>query len=278
MRQFMVAIVLVASAFAGGAIVNGPGLQWVQAKILRSLGLQNGGEISSVDLKPVANSGADSSESGFIKPDREAPSGPVAPTPTLVTGQPPSKTSDFERSAGSLDVDPPSASSATKSKAVAGATLPGEADAARSSPPLQPPTSDPDVKPARASTNIDPPSSGAPALLDTLAGLLPTGPASGRQPEPSSSRADAGSGLKSTSTLDGNQDWAVLERKMQSAGISRYTVEGVPGGRVVFSCLIPIAGRQAVTQRFEAEGDDLVQATQATLRRITLWQATQPGN
>ena len=44
---------------------------------------------------------------------------------------------------------------------------------------------------------------------------------------------------------------------MQSFGVSRYTMDGEPGGRVVFSCLIPLAGRQAVTQRFEAEGEDL---------------------
>jgi hypothetical protein len=63
---------------------------------------------------------------------------------------------------------------------------------------------------------------------------------------------------------------------MQSLGVSHYTMDGEPGGRVVFSCLIPLAGRQAVTQRFEAEGDDMVHAAQAALRRIALWQATQP--
>ena len=62
---------------------------------------------------------------------------------------------------------------------------------------------------------------------------------------------------------------------MQSLGVSRYTIEGEPGSRIVFSCLIPLAGRQAVTQRFEAEGDDLVQAARAALRRIALWRATQ---
>ena len=70
----------------------------------------------------------------------------------------------------------------------------------------------------------------------------------------------------------------ILERKMQSLGVTRYSVEGEPGGKVVFSCLIPIAGRQAITQRFEAEGDDLTQATRATLRRITLWRAAQPSS
>jgi hypothetical protein len=71
-------------------------------------------------------------------------------------------------------------------------------------------------------------------------------------------------------------DWAVLERKMQSLGVSHFTMEGEPGGHVVFSCLIPLAGHDAVTQRFQAGGDDVVQAAQAALRRIALWRATQP--
>ncbi len=62
---------------------------------------------------------------------------------------------------------------------------------------------------------------------------------------------------------------------MQTLGVSRFTIEAEPGGRVVFSCLIPVAGRKAVSQRFEAEGDDMVQAAHAALRRIGLWRATQ---
>jgi hypothetical protein len=88
----------------------------------------------------------------------------------------------------------------------------------------------------------------------------------------------------STSTGDGTNssgsppDWAALRRKMQSLGVTRYTIEGEPGGRVVFWCLIPLAGRQAVSQRFEGEGDDEFQAAQAAIRRITLWQATRSSS
>ena len=35
-------IVLVAASFAGGAIVNGPGLRWAQAMVLNRLGLDDG--------------------------------------------------------------------------------------------------------------------------------------------------------------------------------------------------------------------------------------------
>jgi hypothetical protein len=71
-------------------------------------------------------------------------------------------------------------------------------------------------------------------------------------------------------------DWTVLQQKLQALKVSRFTIEGEPGGRVLFACLIPLAGRQAVAQRFEAEADDVIQAVQATLRRIALWRATQP--
>jgi hypothetical protein len=72
-----------------------------------------------------------------------------------------------------------------------------------------------------------------------------------------------------------DQDWAALGRKMQALGVSRFTIEGQPGSRVVFSCLIPLAGRQAVAQRFEAEGEDAYRAAQSALRRVALWRATQ---
>ena len=54
-RQVILVIVLVAASFLGGAFVNGPGLQWAQTRLLRSLGLNNGGEITSVDLKATAS-------------------------------------------------------------------------------------------------------------------------------------------------------------------------------------------------------------------------------
>jgi hypothetical protein len=62
---------------------------------------------------------------------------------------------------------------------------------------------------------------------------------------------------------------------MQTLGVSRFMIEAEPSGRVVFSCLIPLAGRQAVAQRFEAEGDDIIQAARAALQRVGLWRATQ---
>jgi hypothetical protein len=95
-------------------------------------------------------------------------------------------------------------------------------------------------------------------------------------PSPSESppSTGAGPGTPASPGVDA-AGWAALRRKLQSVGVTRYTIEGEPGGRVVFSCLIPLAGRQAVSQRFEAEGDDEFQAAQAAIRRIALWRATR---
>ena len=72
MRQLILVVVLVAASFLGGAFVNGPGLQWVQTRVLRSLGLNNGGEIVSVDLKSTASSEASSNGLALAKPETEA--------------------------------------------------------------------------------------------------------------------------------------------------------------------------------------------------------------
>jgi len=62
---------------------------------------------------------------------------------------------------------------------------------------------------------------------------------------------------------------------MQLLGVTRYAIEGEPAGRVTCWCLIPLAGRQAIAQRFEGEGDDEFHAAQTAIRRITLWQAAR---
>src|SRR5580658_737306 len=49
-RQIFLVIILVAAAFAGGAFVNGPALQWAQSRIFRSLGWHES-DIASIDLK-----------------------------------------------------------------------------------------------------------------------------------------------------------------------------------------------------------------------------------
>ncbi len=78
-------------------------------------------------------------------------------------------------------------------------------------------------------------------------------------------------------SMPGAEDWAAICRKMKAMGVSRYGVEGEPGGRVRFHVLIPLAGRRAVAQQFEAEANDALEAAQLTLRRVALWKATEAG-
>lgn len=283
MRQLMLVVVLVAAAFLGGAFVNGPGLQWAQARLLRSLNLNNAGEITSVDLKPTAGTemSADASRSG--KPTTDTTQSPLAPIPSLLTED---ESAKYDASDRPVVSHPGPKSSGNVSGPARSGPLSSSRSIKRpiapaSSPASEPMPSDPDVTPASmasASTNSRSDQNIAPAILDTLAALMPPTPSSSRSPSPSSLPTAQPLPTVRKSAGDGNENWPVLERKMQSLGVSRYTMEGEPGGRVVFSCLIPLAGRQAVTQRFEAEGDDLVQAARAALRRIVLWRATQPSS
>ena len=59
MRQFLFVVAMIGAAFLGGVVVNGPGLRWVQARLLDYMGLQDGGEIASIDLPPANADPAD---------------------------------------------------------------------------------------------------------------------------------------------------------------------------------------------------------------------------
>ena len=85
MRKAILVVVLVAASFLGGAFVNGPGLQWIEARLLRSLGLNNGGEIASVDLMPAVSSDTALDESRLAKSLTDVGKLPRAPMPSLLT-------------------------------------------------------------------------------------------------------------------------------------------------------------------------------------------------
>jgi hypothetical protein len=293
-RQAILVAVLVSASFLGGAFVNGPGLSWAQTRVLRSLGLSDGGEIASVDLEATANPDAVSDGSAPTKSEGERMRGPLAPVPSFIAeGESPKQDASDRRAvpkprskskAGRDGGSPRSQPSPSPSPSTTSETA-LMASRSRQAPPLDPSITpaiaasppEPSREPAPAST--PPPSSLErkipPAILDTLADLLPSNPPSSFGPSPPS-LSSSSSPVAPKSAVEGGDDWAVLQRKMQTLGVTRFTIDGDPGGRVVFSCLIPLAGRQAVTQRFEAEGDDVVGAAQAALRRVALWRATQP--
>jgi hypothetical protein len=275
-RQAILIVLLIAAAFLGGAFVTGPGLQWAQARVLRSLGLNNGGEIAAVDL-----------ESSVIGPDpadqpksqSTAPSGPIAPMPRVASERKSSERDEFDRPSPPGAEGPPSSSisasnqsrpvslpSATPPRSVTKSSSRGQA------------LVDPKVSPASAESLSGRSRSAAqvektepPALLGSLATLSPSAESLTHSDRSQSTRSS--SGQKSAESI-GNE-WAMVVSKMRTLGVSRFTVEGEPGGQVVFACLIPLAGRQTVAQRFEAAGEDVTQAANAALRRAILWQATQ---
>jgi hypothetical protein len=282
-RKAFLVVVLVAASFLGGVFVNGPGLQWVEARALRSLGLHNVGEIALVDLKSAVSSDGNADEQTLAAQGNGAPEGPLTATPALLS-EPESPQHD--------NSDRPSTFQAGLKSSSSGLNLPNSRSPGMSPSSTKRPgalararehrtqAADPDVKQASATSRPSdsdvsehPDSTAKPDILDTLAALLPSTSNSSTTQQPFPASLPPPSTQKSI--VSSSDDWAIVERKMQSMGVSRYTVDGEPGVRVVFSCLIPLAGRQAITQRFEAEGDDIIQAAQATLRRITLWRATQ---
>ena len=82
-RQFLLVTVLIAAAFAGGAFVNGPALQWAQNRLFRSFGWHEG-DIASIDLKAGANGDSGPDVLTVSKADVKALAVPLAPVPSLV--------------------------------------------------------------------------------------------------------------------------------------------------------------------------------------------------
>jgi hypothetical protein len=283
-RQLVLVVVLVGAAFLGGAFVNGPGLRWVQTQVLGSLGLSEGGEIASVDLKGSATPDHGGDGIGPIKGTTESVQGPLAPMPSIIAevekGKPDSSISRPIPASLSDRRSSPSALSSSSTRS------PSSPLAGKKSPPAPSDTPernrlDSSVAPATAtspegSTNRD--QGVAPALLESLASLMPSGAPSppADSPLPLSAPSESPTSRSAPGVqASGGDDWAALHHKMQNLGVSRYTIEGQPSGQVVFSCLIPLAGRQAVAQHFEAEGENGFQAANAALRRVALWRATQ---
>jgi hypothetical protein len=296
-RHVVFVVVLVGAAFLGGAFVNGPGLRWVQTQLLGSLGLGEEGEIASVDLKGAASPDGSGVNPAAGKTDSELARGLMAPAPSVVADSgaarpapselPPIRLEGTENEvARRRPASPPSSRSSSTPQSSASTSPPSRAPAV-AAPAPQPTRApvDADVALAAASSAAAPPPlpgaaaatdrGSRPALMDSLASLMPApAPAppdtlSPPVPAPAPPRPEP------KPKKPGDDDWATLARKMQALGVTRFTIEGQPGGRVVFSCLIPVAGRQAVAQRFEAEGDDAVQAARAALRRVALWRAAQ---
>jgi hypothetical protein len=215
-RKVLFAIVLVGAAFAGGAAMNGPGLERLKAFIRAKLAPNDPAASDLVEVKG---------------PPREVP---AAPLPSLVPEGP---------APTSLAMRP---------------VRPGGPIAV-----AKPPLDDPGKAPTIALSPPPPRSEATPPDL-----IAP-------DPAPTDARTADPAVAAASRTEAPARDWSDLRRRMRTLGISRYEVDGEPGGRSRFRCLIPLAGRRAVAQQFEGEGDDDFQAAEAALRRVSLWRATE---
>jgi hypothetical protein len=293
-RHVVLVVILVGAAFLGGAFINGPGMRWVQTQVLGSLGLGDEREIATVDLS--GGNGAGTAGSG--RPGGEKGRGPIAPMPSALAAADVAKPGSAAKEPAARGVEDGGRRSTTPAAGDPAVALAGPArDEIRGDdgpPPLPadletdrltPARRDPEVTLAAAAPSpIPPPSTvdgraplggdGPPALGDSSGAPAP--PAELRPPMPDPSPSPVAPQPRPAPGHSGDDDWGTLARKMQVLGISRFTIEGQPGGQVVFSCLIPMAGRHAVSQRFEAEGPDAVGAARAALRRVALWRAAQP--
>jgi hypothetical protein len=204
LRKVLFALVLVGAAFAGGAAVNGPGLEQLKAAIRARLQSNSAPEV--VAQSPTT--------------PKEVPSAPPPLVPAFHDDRPSSRQAEAPSSAIEVASPPPKSEAAP--------------------PELAGPASSPSPVPA-----AEPRTPSDPAV------------------EPASRQVGAA------------QDWGNLRRRMKDLGITRYEIEGDPSGRSRFRCLIPLAGRRAVGQQFEGEGDDDFQAADSALRRVALWRATE---
>jgi len=244
-RHLILVILLVAAAFLGGAFVNGPGLQWVQARIMKSLGLGEASEITSVQFQ------TSSDPSKTPSPSKTPQLPTLPPAPTVLADQSPAPKAQPKR----LDTT-------------------NQSCLLKESGTLRNPTAhQPTDHLVRAIS------------LKNLSQSAQTSGTSTNAPDPfplaqSPGKVDSTwpTSRATVSSQSGANDWAILWEELQAQGVTRFKAESDANQRVTFSCLIPIAGRQAVSQQFEANDISLLKAAQTTLKRILLWKAAHEAH
>ncbi len=269
MRKALFAIVLVAASFAGGAVVNGPGLRWAQTQLMSHLGMD--------DVEPIARDANASTEEIPSRPIPPLVIEPAAPgkTATVVEASRPDSTPSASTARHD---DPPSNPKALASSSKTSSALPGLAPVPEG-PSL--PTLDP-VPPVSTAREAGP--AETPPLAAAMSGPdvetpKARGPDTGKsddaavKPASVPNLSDSVPPEAPTQANPGGGDWAEVREAMRKLGVSRYGIDGDPAGRVRFYCVIPLAGRRAVGQQFEAEGDDDLQAARTALKRVALWRA-----
>lgn len=242
-RRMIFALMLIGAAFAGGALINGPGLGWLQRNFA-------GGPTIIVDP----------GDSARARPPAEPTPRkfPTAKARSLIADLSPddSRSSPRSKTSGTTDLALAETPLLPESPATPAAAL-------APMPPTNPSEQDPPIPPLPSDDSK--PTAPEPSPLPRLT------------PSPKSDPiARLASIERSESSPSGAQPstWADLRRRMKALGVSRYAIEAETEGRARFRCVIPVDGLKAIGHHFEAEGDDELQAAEAALKRITLWKAT----
>jgi hypothetical protein len=290
LRNLLLAVVLIAAAFAGGAVVSGPGRGWIQG-ILSQIRPRGPALVTTSDgVAPKANDGEPASDPI-----------PAAPAPPLVVG-PVLEELPQKNGAGSLRGDTAAASTPGQASTPAGDLgFPGAGALGRADPVT-----------LSASGHENPAAGAGPTAARTpgASGSRPdqdrgwsdapgSAPAAAVLPQrvasESSTKGDSallraslpgsplgGAGDAATAESNkggqassGSMTWGDLRSRMRALGVTQYWIEGEPDGHVRFRCVTSFVGQRAVAHYFEAEGDDVLSAGESALTRVMLWQATE---
>lgn len=307
MRKAFLVVALIGSSFAGGAAVNGPGLAWVKgliapaAEALESLdedeALADDAEIADPPAPRQASkpgrrrtgASTDPAPSSDARPapveTRSSGPSPDAPAPAA-TSPAPAPAAPAQGLLGTLQaaITPAAAAPAARSAepTVTTSATPGGLTPPKLEPPGTGAGANPRPDPVVTPAAVAPEAAARPAERAATPAPAGNGNASGWLP-PSIGKALAGGAAPTTTTTapapraaPGSDGWAEIQRRMTAHGVSRYWIEGdAAAGTVRFRCVVPLAGRAAVAQQFEGEGEDLHAAAAVTLRRIDLWKATE---
>ena len=270
MRRALLAVVLIAASFGGGAFVNGPGLRWAQSTLMAKFGMD--GDEDAPAQTPPSIAEADDTPTDSIPPLTKEPS-VISEAPAVAKSA--EKPEKPNRYADSKIPKPKKPSSPEDRSRQTAALKPAEPPAASDPPaplpsPLDSEENTPDTSISLTALGDSPKPL---ALNDAKINDVPAA-------DPAAKPAETGTEPPAAATPDETAipvsptSWRDVRRTLKSLGVTRYGTEGDTSGRVRFYCLIPLAGRKAVGQHFEAEGDDELEAAQSAIRRIGLWRAT----
>jgi hypothetical protein len=285
-QRAILLIIILAGTFLAGVMLNRPSASWVQTQLLDYLGLTDS-EIASVALpapqavpvtspelharvvdhtptisQPARNSSSAEGRGRFKKAGHdmsrsvsEYNSGHQDRDTTYVKPNEPKDNISVSKIGGGKQVTP-------------------KVDVGKlEKPSVLPSPLDPSVGPAILASFTLPSTTASASTRIPKSAPNPSDVTARRLIQASSDKASAESIPVSKQRIE---DWVSLKRKLRSLGVTRYVIEGEVGGRVLFACLVPLAGHQAVAQRFEAEGDDDFTAAQAAVQRLSLWRALHP--